>query len=97
MLSNYRSIKSDYEKKITCLESKLIELSKKSSNIEPLLNKAIATLSLDDLYEKADNKAKREIIGSIYPEKLVFDGFHYRIARLNEAVELTYSLGKGFN
>lgn len=37
------------------------------------------------------------IIGSIYPEKLVFDGFHYRTARLNEAVELIYSMGKGFS
>ena len=96
--SDYRSIKSDYEKKITGLESKLIELSKQSSNIEPLLNKAISKLSsLDELYEKADNKEKREIIGSIYPEKLVFDGFHYRTARLNEAVELIYKLGNGFS
>lgn len=75
-----------------------MELSKETNNIEPLLNKAISTLSnLDELYEKGDNKAKREIIGSIYPEKLVFDGFHYRTARLNEAVELIYSLGKGFS
>lgn len=53
-----------------------------SCNIEPLLNKALTTVAcLDKLYEKADNKAKREIIGSINPEKLVFDGFHYRTAR----------------
>ena len=96
--SEYRSIKSDYEKKITGLESKLIELSQEGKSIEPLLNKALATLtSLDKLYEKADNKAKREIIGSIFPEKLVFDGFQYRTARLNEAVRLIYSLGKGFS
>ena len=76
--SEYRSIKSDYEKKIAGLESRLMELSKESNNIEPLLNKAVATLScLDKLYENADNIEKREIIGSIYPEKLVFDGFHY--------------------
>jgi site-specific DNA recombinase len=61
-----------------------------------LLDKAVATLScLDKLYEKADNKMKREIIGSIYPEKLVFDGFCYRTAWLNEAVELIYNLDKG--
>ena len=93
--SEYRSIKSDYEKKIAGLESRLMELSKESNNIEPLLNKAVATLScLDKLYENADNIEKREIIGSIYPEKLVFDGFHYWTARLNEAVELIYSLSK---
>ncbi len=96
--SDYRSIKGDYEKRITSLESRLIELSKETNNIEPLLNKAITTLSsLDMLYENADNKGKREIIGSIYPEKLVFDGFQYRTARMNEAVELIYSLDKGFS
>ena len=96
--SDYRSIKSDYKKKITGLEAKLMELSKQSSNIEPLLDKAILKLSsLDELYEKADNKDEREIIGSIYPEKLFFDGFHYQTARLNEAVELIYKLRKCFS
>ncbi len=96
--SEYRLIKSDYEKKITGLESKLMELSKQSSNIEPLLDKAVTTLSsLHILYEKANNKTKREIIGSIFPEKLVFDGMHYRTARLNEAVSLIYKLGNAFS
>jgi hypothetical protein len=36
------------------------------------------------------------IIGSIYPEKLTFDGFQYRTTRVNEAVELIYALDKGF-
>ena len=75
-----------------------MELSKESTNIEPLLDKAVATLScFDTLYEKANNKIKREIIGSIFPEKLVFDGMHYRTARLNEAVSLIYNLGKAFS
>lgn len=96
--SEYRTIKAEYEKKITGLESKLIELSQEDKSIEPLLNKAFATLtSLDKLYEKADNKAKREIIGSIFPEKLVFAGFQYRTARLNEAIQLIYNMGKGFS
>ena len=47
--------------------------------------------------KKANNKIKREIIGSIFPEKLVFDGMHYRTARLNEAVSLIYSLDKAFS
>ena len=52
---------------------------------------------MDELCERADNKGKREIIGSIYPEKLVFDGFNYRTDGLNEAVELIYKLGEGFS
>ncbi|MEO8763737.1 MAG: hypothetical protein ABI416_05590 [Ginsengibacter sp.] len=91
-------IKAGYEKKITRLESTPIELSKECSNIEPLLNMAVATRSsLDKLYDKANNKTKREIIDSIFPEKLVFDGIHYRTGRLNEAVSLIYSMDKAFN
>ena len=75
-----------------------MELSKEGSDIKALLDKAVATLSsLDTLYEKANNKTKREIIGSIFPEKLVFDGMPYRTARLNEAVSLIYNVGKDFS
>jgi transcription elongation factor Elf1 len=96
--AEYRSIKGDYERKITGLESRLVELSKETNNIEPLLNKAISTLSsLYTLYQNADNKSKREIIGSMYPEKLTFDGMHYRTGRVNEAVALIYMLDKGFS
>ncbi|TSD65003.1 hypothetical protein FFF34_014010 [Inquilinus sp. KBS0705] len=35
---------------------------------------------------------KRSIIGSIYPEKLCFDGSAYRTARLNEASPLGENL-----
>ncbi len=49
------------------------------------------------LYAEADTKRKREIIGSMYPEKLTFDGMSYRTSCLNEAVELIYRLGEGFS
>src|SRR5690606_14049235 len=39
---------------------------------------------------------KRKIIGSIFPEKLVFDGERYRTARVNEAARLIYAIDKGF-
>ena len=37
------------------------------------------------------------IIGSIFPEKLVFNGNNYRTARVNEAVKLKYIFGLGFS
>ena len=49
------------------------------------------------MLSKISGRFKREIINSIYPEKLVFDGFNYQTARLNEAVELIYMLGEGFS
>ena len=67
-------------------------------NVETLINQGLQVLAnLEVLYREADTKRKRQIIGSIYPEKLVFDGFHYRTARLNEAVALIYKLGAGFS
>jgi len=39
-------------------------------------------------------KEKRDIIGSIYPEKLTFEGERYRTKRLNEAVRQIYLIEK---
>src|SRR5690606_2828220 len=59
------------------------------SNIAPLLNKAIDNLyKLDILYQKGTTKEKRRIIGSIFPEKLIFDGSRYRTARVNAAIAI---------
>jgi site-specific DNA recombinase len=94
--SDFREIKAESEKRITILEIQLMELSQSTSNIKPMLEKAITALSrLDQLYMDADTKKKRLIIGSIFPEKLVFDGFQYRTARVNEVVHLIYMMDKG--
>jgi site-specific DNA recombinase len=95
--TEYRTIKNEYEIKISNLESQLLKASAEIKNLEPLVNKAITSLSnLGKVYEMANNEIKREIIGSIYPEKLTFDGIHYRTTRLNEAVRLIYSMDEGF-
>jgi hypothetical protein len=76
--SDYCQIKAGYEKKIARFEASLIDFSQNETNIELELKKALSTLSrLDEIYEDADNEKKREIISSIYPEKLTFNGFNY--------------------
>jgi len=50
--------------------------------------------ALDASTDYLMNGTKREIIGSIYPENLTFDGEHYRTARLNEAVRQIYLIEK---
>ncbi|MGV8136818.1 MAG: hypothetical protein AB2L20_16530 [Mangrovibacterium sp.] len=53
------------------------------------VDKAISNISqLDVLYEDGTITQKRKIIGSMFPEKLTFDGFQYRTARVNEALVL---------
>ncbi len=57
-----------------------------SAGIDKLIEKAVSTLShLDIIYGEANVTKKREIISSIYPEKLSFDGLQYRTPRINEA------------
>ena len=48
------------------------------------------------MYETGDIEKKREVISSMYPEKLSFDGFSLRTTRINEAVRLIYALDKDF-
>lgn len=93
---DYRELKTDCATKITMLEAKLSGCAEAERGIDGLLYKAVDNLCrLDTLYEEGSTVQKRQIIGSIYPEKLVFDGFVYRTTRLNEAVRQIYTLDKG--
>jgi len=78
------------------LEARLIDATNQRQNsidVESMVEKALSTLSnLDETYQKADVNQKREIIGSIYPEKLVFSENNYRTARINEVAALIYHI-----
>ena len=59
--------------------------------MEKILDSAIAKLAfIDALYCQSDHYGKRQLIGSIYPEKLCFDGLSYRTAQMNEAARLMF-------
>ncbi len=93
---DYRTIKTECENKLTRLEAKLTENTTNASTtvgIDKLIEKAVSTLShLDIIYNEANITMKREIISSIYPEKLSFDGLQYRTPRINEAVRIIYQI-----
>lgn len=95
---DYKAIKRECEQYMSRLEAKVAELSQDSVSVEPLVDKALVLLSnLDSVYVSADTKHKRDIIGSIYPEKLTFTEYGYRTARVNEAVQLIYNVGAAFS
>ncbi len=63
------------------------ENSKVKIDINKILNKAIEVIAnIGTLYAQADISMKRRIIGSIFPEKVVFDGEIYRTDRINVLV-----------
>lgn len=60
---------------------------------DQLVDKAISILiRIDVIYKNGTVKDKRAIIGSIFPEKLCFDGSRYRTARTNSVVNYIYQM-----
>jgi site-specific DNA recombinase len=53
--------------------------------------------NLPGAFEKADSVTKNSLIGSIYPEKLTFDGVQCRTTRINEVLLLMLLLDEGFS
>ena len=93
--ADYKTIKQKGEKKISALEARLFASPAQNPNIDELLDKILTALcQLSKLYEEGDLKRKRIIIGSIFPEKLTFNGFYYRTTRINETVRLIYMMGR---
>jgi hypothetical protein len=53
------------------LEGKALDLNRAATSITALLDEALKNLErLEMLYAEAETKRKREMIGSMYPEKI---------------------------
>ena len=90
---DFREMKSEYSSKLEKLEVKLSACDDNQVSIDQLLNRGLDNLlKLDYIYETGDIEKKREVIGSMYPEKLTFDGFVLRTTRINEAVRFIYMM-----
>lgn len=88
---DYKTIKSECENKLISLDVKLTGFGSSALNIDECTEKAIHWLSsVNVVYNQSDTAEKRGIIGSIYPEKLCFDGNAYRTAQMNEAARLMW-------
>jgi site-specific DNA recombinase len=91
--SDFREMKTEYTNKLEKLEAKLGTHNDEPLSIEPLLNKGIDNLlKLDYIYETGDIEKKREVISSMFPEKMTFDGTSLRTPRVNETVNFIYMI-----
>ena len=96
--ADFREMKSEYSAKLERLEANLNASNDDQVDIKELLDKGVNNLlRLEYLYETADSEKKRDIISSMYPEKLTFDGFTLRTTRINEVIRIIYSMGVGFS
>lgn len=91
--SDFREMKSEYSTRLEKLEAKLSTNNHDKVDFNDLLNKGVNNLlKLDSVYETGDIEKKREIISSMYPERMTFDGFSVRTNRINEVARLIYSM-----
>ena len=93
----YLEIKKEFKEKIELLEKQLSDKPKENKlDIPKLLEKALETLTnIWKVYTEGDIAVKRQIIGSIFPEKLEFDGNHYRTARINTVAHYIFQINNG--
>lgn len=95
---DYQQIRTRYEAQLFDLKQKLSdltiaerELSANFGNVTKLL------INLPDLYREANPERKREIIGSITPNKLYFENKKVRTSEMNLAISLMVNIDKGFS
>ena len=93
---DYNFLKKDTHSKIERLEFDLSHISDKNLEITRLLkNEIIKVINIHKLYTEGSNEQKRQIISSMFPEILVFDGHKHRTQRINSAVLLIYTKDGG--
>lgn len=82
---DFRDIKNRYKNELDDLQEKLsLMKSNPKSEIEMKLSLALdAVINVADRYRNASLIDKRAIVGSIFPEKLTFDGTTFRTAKIN--------------
>lgn len=83
---DYQVIKSELKPKIEQLEQRLQQAGrgKAVTGLETRLDRALSAVSsISWFYNSSSIETKRSIIGSMFPENLVFDGKEYRTTRLN--------------
>lgn len=88
---DFQILKKETNVQIEKLEEELGNLSDQHKEISHLLEAGLKKLSgLDIRYKNGTMEEKREIISSMFPENLLFDGVRHRTPRINTAVVLIY-------
>ena len=85
----FMPMKQRYSSEKVLTEKKLNEFRTVKSNLNQSLEKGIGVLeNIDRMYDRADLAGKQQILGSIFPEDLTFDGEKCRTPRINEVLRL---------
>src|SRR5690606_6698180 len=93
---DYLELKKKYKEKIEQLEMQLAKSNMSNTNgqnVQYKLNKALNLIeNISEVYIHGDVEKRRTLIGSIFPEKLEFDGIRYRTTRMNSVVDYIFQI-----
>ena len=80
------------------VKSEMTDVNGYGKDIEQLIEKGIKQLSqLNKLYSEISLERKTRLLGSIFPEKFVFENKKYRTTNLNQAILLYLHIDKGLH
>ena len=93
--TDFQAIKASCQEEIRKSERVLSTLAGKKSNLKPQIESALSAVNqLDGIYKLCNTEGKREIISSIFPDKLVYEGDIYRTSRINSVIECIYTVNQ---
>ncbi|HDY69096.1 MAG TPA: recombinase family protein [Candidatus Scalindua sp.] len=86
---NFNQLNGRFLNELRELESQKNEMNIYSKDIANQVNYCIRTISdIGKFYSNADASIKREILGSIFPESIIYSDNKVRTVRMNEVVKL---------
>lgn len=94
-VSDYSEMNTNYKNETIKLEQKLSNLNETGLDVKNLLSRGVLNLlELNQCYNDGGWAGFRELIGSIFPENFTIVKNKFRTARVNEVLELIYSINK---
>ena len=88
---DFHRMKSRIQTAINDIQAKIDVLQSNKKSIAPQLNYSLSLLNnLDRVLLEAPVETKIKMLGSMFPEKIEFDGKNYRTASYNKVLDLIY-------
>ena len=94
---DYKIMRNRYKSVIVDLQDKLNSIKQTKSGYEKYVASGLNLMqNLSNTYKNCTVALKQEVIGSIFSEKLVFDGNKCRTQNINQAILMILSIGMAF-
>jgi site-specific DNA recombinase len=95
--TDFKAIKSRYETTVYELEKRLRNISQEGNELDDYIRYGrVFFRSMDQFYQEGTLSVKQQLVGSMFPEKLIFENKTYRTIKENPLIPLTCRPDNGF-